>query len=137
MPIRSHGLASFSSIIMLDLAQPDRLWTDLEAVLNGLKQATSKHSSLGQTDEMKELTMQRIDSWERIGVTPTNSERIGHSFVTQIPQVPISQNVVPDDPGKDPGFKESTIDELRSHKDEELLYVLKDTEIRMKFEVVQ
>ncbi|XP_050082588.1 cytoplasmic dynein 2 light intermediate chain 1 [Anopheles aquasalis] len=237
MPIRSHGLASFSSIIMLDLAQPDRLWTDLEAVLNGLKQAISKHSSLGQTDEMKELTMQRIgkdhpdlatlelfpfpiviiggkydifqnldseirkhvsrclrsiahtlgaavlfyssknssltklakdtlnylgfaspsnpfrtavfdpsaplvipfgaDSWERIGVTPTNSERIGHSFVTQIPQVPISHSVVPDDPGKDPGFKESTIDELRSHKDEELLYVLKDTEIRMKFEVVQ
>ncbi|XP_052898049.1 cytoplasmic dynein 2 light intermediate chain 1 [Anopheles moucheti] len=238
MPIRSHGLQTFSSIIMLDLSQPDRLWTDLESVLNGLRQATGKHAAAGQIEEMKSLTAQRIgkehpdlgtlelfpfpivivggkydvyqnldsevrkhvcrclrsiahtlgaalvyyssknsslsklardtmnhlgfgspsnpfraaafdhsspltipfgaDSWARIGVTPSNSERIGHSFSTQIPQLPlVNSAVVPDDPAKDAGFKEATIDELRSQKDEELMYVLKDTEIRMKFEVVQ
>ena len=223
---------------MLDLSQPDRLWTDLESVLNGLKQATAKHAVAGQLEEMKELTAQRIgkehpdlstlelfpfpivivggkydiyqnqdseirkhvcrclrsiahtlgaalvyysaknsslsklvrdtmnhlgfgspsnpfraasfdhssplaipfgaDSWARIGVTPSNSERIGLSFSTQIPQLPIGNGgILPDDPAKDAGFKEASIDELRSQKDEELMYVLKDTEIRMKFEVVQ
>ncbi|XP_052870775.1 cytoplasmic dynein 2 light intermediate chain 1-like [Anopheles cruzii] len=237
MPIRSHGVETFSTIVMLDLSHPDRLWTDLEAVVNGLKQAVSRHASQGQTDEMKNQTVLRVgkdhpdlatlelfpfpivivggkydlfqnldsevrkhvcrclrsiahtlgaavlfyssknsaltklardtmnhlgfgspsnpfrttafdhsaplvipfggDSWERIGVTPTNSERIGHSFSTQIPQVAMTNGILPDDPAKDPGFREPSIDELRSHKDEELMYVLKDTEIRMKFEVVQ
>uniref|UniRef100_A0A182R7R5 Cytoplasmic dynein 2 light intermediate chain 1 n=1 Tax=Anopheles funestus TaxID=62324 RepID=A0A182R7R5_ANOFN len=238
MPLRSHGLQTFSSIIMLDLSQPDRLWTDLESVLNGLRQATGKHAAPGQIEEMKSLTAQRIgkehpdlstlelfpfpivivggkydvyqnldsevrkhvcrclrsiahtlgaalvyyssknsslsklardtmnhlgfgspsnpfraaafdhsspltipfgaDSWSRIGVTPSNSERIGHSFSTQIPHLPLANSaIVPDDPAKDAGFKEVTIDELRSQKNEELMYVLKDTEIRMKFEVVQ
>ncbi|XP_053676475.1 cytoplasmic dynein 2 light intermediate chain 1 [Anopheles nili] len=238
MPIRSHGLGTFASIIMLDLSQPSRLWTDLESVLNGLKQAVAKHAAHGQIEEMQLLTVQRIgkghpdlntlelfpfpiviiggkydvyqnldsevrkhvcrclrsiahtlgaalvyyssknsslsklardtmnhlgfgspsnpfrgavfdhssplaipfgaDSWERIGVTPSNSERIGHSFSTQIPQLPmVDGSGLPDDPAKDVGFKESTIDELRSQKDDELMYVLKDTEIRMKFEVAQ
>lgn len=237
VPIRSHGLKTFAAIIMLDLSQPDRLWTDLECALNGLKQAISKNCSPEEVNEMHAMMKQKIgadhvdintldilpfpvmivggkydifqnidsevkkhvcrclrsiahtigaalifytsknaalskitrdsinnlgfgspssplkttladhnkpivipfggDSWEKIGVTPTNSERIGIHYSTQIPQVGTEKAVIPDDPAKDAGFKERVIDELRSQKDEELMRLLKDTEIRMKFEVVQ
>ncbi|XP_029712477.1 cytoplasmic dynein 2 light intermediate chain 1-like [Aedes albopictus] len=237
VPVRSHGLATFAAVIVLDLSQPDRLWTDLQCILNGLKQAISKNCSAKEVIEMKERMKQKVgidhedlntleilpfpviivggkydafqnvdseikkhvcrclrsishaigaalifytsknaslskmirdamnhlgfgspsnpfkalaldhngplvvpfggDSWEKIGVTPTNSERIGMNYSAQIPQVGTEKVAIPDDPAKDGGFKERVIDELRAQKDDELMRLLKDTEIRMKFEAVQ
>lgn len=237
VPLRSHGLATFSAVIVLDLSLPDRLWTDLECVLNGLKQALEKNCSSKEIAEMEEAMRQKVgvdhvdlntlevlpfpviivggkydqfqnldseikkhvcrclrsiahaigaalifytskntaltkmtrdamnylgfgspsnpfkttaadhngpivipfgaDSWEKIGVTPTNSERIGLNYSSQIPQVGTEKVAIPDDPAKDGGFRERVIDELRALKDEELMRLLKDTEMRMKFEAVQ
>ncbi|XP_001846252.2 cytoplasmic dynein 2 light intermediate chain 1 [Culex quinquefasciatus] len=237
VPLRSHGLATFSAVIVLDLSLPDRLWTDLECVLNGLKQALEKNCSSKEIAEMQEAMRQKVgvdhvdlntlevlpfpviivggkydqfqnldseikkhvcrclrsiahaigaalifytskntaltkmtrdamnylgfgspsnpfkttaadhngpivipfgaDSWEKIGVTPTNSERIGLNYSSQIPQVGTEKVAIPDDPAKDGGFRERVIDELRALKDEELMRLLKDTEMRMKFEAVQ
>ncbi|XP_058454771.1 cytoplasmic dynein 2 light intermediate chain 1 [Malaya genurostris] len=237
VPVRSNGLLTFSAVIVLDLFQPDRLWTDLECALNGLKQAINKNCPSSDLVTMLDLMKQKIgpdhkdistleivpfpvvivggkydlfqsldseikkhvcrclrsiahaigaalifytiknaalskitrdtmnhlgfgspsnpfkttttdhngpivipfggDSWEKIGVMPTNSERIGINYSAQIPQIETDKVAIPDDPAKDIGFKESVIDELRAQKDEELLRLLKDTEIRMKFEAVQ
>lgn len=84
------------------------------------------------------------DSWSSIGVTPTNSERIGLTYSTQIPQLDNGNennsaavaSTIPNDPAKDPGFREAIIDEMRAQKDEELLRLLKDTEIRAKFQTI-
>lgn len=80
------------------------------------------------------------DSWKEIGVTPSNSERIGLNFSTHIPQKDDNEfNEITsfDDPAKDNAFREPAIDELRAQKDEELLRFIRDTEIRSKFEVVK
>ncbi|XP_053696554.1 cytoplasmic dynein 2 light intermediate chain 1 [Sabethes cyaneus] len=237
VPVRSSVLNTFSAVIVLDLSQPDRLWTDLECALNGVKQAVNKHCTSNDITKMLDFMKQRIgvdhddlntleivpfpvliiggkydlfqnldteirkhvcrclrsvthaigaalifystknaslskivrdtmnhlgfgspsnpikttatdhngpivvpyggDSWERIGVTPTNSERIGLNYSAEIPQVGMERAVLPDDPAKDAGFQEREIDELRAQRDEELMRFLKDTEIRMKFETVQ
>lgn len=76
------------------------------------------------------------DSWKAIGVTPTNSERIGLTYSTQIPQTEITDDPVQNDPTKDAGFREAIIDEIRAQKDEELMRLIKDTEIRAKFQAV-
>lgn len=75
------------------------------------------------------------DSWQNIGVGPTNSERIAISYNTQIPQVEDS-TVLPPDPAKDLDFREAVIDELRAQKDEELLRWIRDNEIRNKFQTI-
>lgn len=79
------------------------------------------------------------DSWKEIGVTPSNSERIGINYSTHIPQkdVESSELTSVDDPAKDSAFREPAIDELRAQKDEELLRFIRDTEIRSKFESVK
>lgn len=78
------------------------------------------------------------DSWKDIGVTPSNSERIGINYSTHIPQKGVESNDISlDDPAKDNAFKEPVIDELRAQKDEELLRFIRDTEIRSKFETVK
>lgn len=41
VPIKSHGFDNFAAVIVLNLLYPDRLWGDLEAALNGLKQTVS------------------------------------------------------------------------------------------------
>lgn len=77
------------------------------------------------------------DSWERIGVLPTNSERLGVIYSSQIPQINDGTSTVQqNDPAKDSGFREAIIDELRAQKDEELLRLIKDTEMRGKFETI-
>lgn len=76
------------------------------------------------------------DSWEKIGVTPSNSDRIGITFSTQVPQVEGADPQIPDDPCKDSGFREAYIDELRTQKDEELLRLIKDMEMKSKFETI-
>lgn len=78
------------------------------------------------------------DSWKDIGVTPSNSERIGINYSTHIPQKDVeSSEISLDDPATDNAFREPSIDELRAQKDEELLRFIRDTEIRSKFEIVK
>lgn len=80
------------------------------------------------------------DSWKNIGVTPSNSERIGLTYSTHIPQVEIQSKNSLDatilDPGKDIDFREVVIDEMRAQKDEELMRLIKETEIRAKFQQI-
>lgn len=37
VPLKSHGVTNFAAIIMVDLSQPQRLWSDLEGAYRGLK----------------------------------------------------------------------------------------------------
>lgn len=78
------------------------------------------------------------DSWQSIGVGPTNSERIAITYGERIPQVEVDTNAptVLNDPAKDPDFREAVIDELRAQKDEELLRWIKDNEFRNKFQAI-
>lgn len=54
------------------------------------------------------------DSWQSIGVGPTNSERIAITYGEQIPQVnPDSSTILPtSNPAKEADFREAVIDEL-------------------------
>lgn len=78
------------------------------------------------------------DSWQSIGVGPTNSERIAVTYGELIPQIDtVATDVaLPKNPTKDPDFREAVIDELRAQKDEELLRWVKDNEFRNKFQAV-
>lgn len=75
-----------------------------------------------------------IDSWEKIGVLPSNSERIAITFNSQIQQNKTKENKELDDPAKDSNFREPTIDDLRAIKDEELFRLIKTTEMKAKFD---
>lgn len=79
------------------------------------------------------------DTWERMGVMPTNSEKIAFQFSTQIQQSnkekkESNKEENATNPTKDPNFQEKTIDDLRAMKDEELLRLIKNSEIKMKFD---
>jgi dynein light intermediate chain 2 len=74
------------------------------------------------------------DSWEQIGVLPSNSERIAITFSSQIQQQNKNDEKEISDPAKDSNFSESIIDELRSRKDEELFRLIKNSEMKMKFD---
>lgn len=75
------------------------------------------------------------DSWDQIGVLPSNSERVGINFKSEIPQLIEKSELGNDiDPAKDSNFREPIIDELRALKDEELLRLIKSTEINLKFD---
>lgn len=78
------------------------------------------------------------DSWQSIGVGPTNSERISISYGEMIPQIDTNaaDAAMPTNPAKDPDFHEAVIDELRAQKDEELLRWIKDNEFRNKFQAI-
>jgi dynein light intermediate chain 2 len=240
VPIKSHGLQYFSVIIMLNLAEPNELLSDLESALQGLKQSfTNNYSDAeirqfkdkiiengsyrdnpdintleilpcnvvivgGKYDEFENLdsdvrrhvvkflrsishtigsslvfysskvpslakTVRDLmsnlafgspqnpiraqktdfnepimisalsDTWEKIGVMPSNSERIGIQFSTQIQQNreksdsnKSSELLV--NPATDVNFREAVIDDLRAMKDDELLRLIKNSEIKIKFD---
>lgn len=236
VPIKSHGLRYFSAVIMLNLAEPGELLTDLESALQGLKQSISnnysdnevrqfrdkileqgtfkehpdintlevmpcqivlvgglydkfenldpevkKHvvrflrsvshtlgaalvfystkiPSLAKTvrDVMNNLSFgspqnpirsvktdynepvlisQFSDSWEKIGVLPSNSEKFGIAFSSQIQQNKTNEGrESSDDPAKDPNFREPVIDDLRAMKDEELFRLIRNSEMKVKFD---
>lgn len=73
------------------------------------------------------------DSWEQIGVLPSNSERVGISYSAQVPQQSASNEELPD-PGTDTNFREAIVDELRALKDDELLLLIKNTEMKIKYD---
>lgn len=236
VPIKSHGLRSFSAVIMLNLSEPAELLIDLESALQGLKQSISNNYSDneirqfkdkileqgsfkdhpdinlldimpcstiivgGKYDEFENLdpevkkhvvrflrsvghtlgaavvfystkvpslskTVRDImnnlsfgspqnpirahkidynepilishfsDSWEKIGVMPSNSERIAITYSSQIQQNKATENNKEiTDPTKDPNFREPVIDDLRSMKDEELFRLIKNSEMKVKFD---
>ena len=74
------------------------------------------------------------DSWEKIGVLPSNSERIAITFSSQIQQSKSKENKEISDPTKDLNFREPVIDDLRAMKDEELFRLIKNSGMKVKFD---
>lgn len=75
------------------------------------------------------------DSWDSIGVMPSNAGQIGVVFTSQVPQEQ-EDTTLPPDPAKDPEFAEPRIDTLRAQRDEEMLRFLRDREMLFKFEPI-
>lgn len=80
------------------------------------------------------LISQFSDSWEKIGVMPSNSEKFGIAFSSQIQQNKSNESRESSDPAKDPNFREPVIDDLRAMKDEELFRLIRNTEMKVKFD---
>ncbi|XP_017857147.1 PREDICTED: cytoplasmic dynein 2 light intermediate chain 1 [Drosophila arizonae] len=82
------------------------------------------------------------DSWAQIGIGEIagrcSVERIGATLSVEVPQLQLEKQKqqLPQDPAKDAGFKESIIDDMRAQKDEELAAILRDVNLRGKFESV-
>lgn len=60
VPIKSHGFDNFAAVIVLNLMYPDRLWGDLEAALNGLKQALDTCASKEKIEMWKKNAAKRV-----------------------------------------------------------------------------
>lgn len=63
VPFKSHGLFNFSAIIMIDLSQPQRLWSDLEAAYRGLKDASQiiiANLTIEETNLLYEKAKERV-----------------------------------------------------------------------------
>lgn len=75
------------------------------------------------------------DTWEKMGITPTNAERISFQFSSQIQQnKEKKEHKELSDPSRDINFAEKAIDDLRAMKDDELLRLIKNSEIKTKFD---
>lgn len=60
VPMKSHGFENFSAVIVLNLLYPDRLWGDLEAALNSLKQAFLACASKEMYESMQKSAVKRV-----------------------------------------------------------------------------
>lgn len=60
VPIKSQGFDNFSAIVVLNLLYPDRLWGDLEAALNGLKETISSHSNAEAFSKWHKASEKRV-----------------------------------------------------------------------------
>lgn len=60
IPVKSHGLDNFTAIIALNLAQPDRLWADLEGAIKGLKQTISLYTNAENIVKLQQKAVDRI-----------------------------------------------------------------------------
>lgn len=60
MPIKSHGIERFATIIMLDLSQPQRIWLDLEKALSGLQDAYKKNCSDTMLGKMTQKVKEKV-----------------------------------------------------------------------------
>lgn len=84
------------------------------------------------------------DSWDQIGsVSLLSVERIGSLLATEAPQLnevvrkhSAKSKTHIKDPAKDPGFRESIIDEMRAQKNKELQAIIKESQLRGKFETI-
>ncbi|XP_055902118.1 cytoplasmic dynein 2 light intermediate chain 1 [Eupeodes corollae] len=77
------------------------------------------------------------DSWDRIGSNPISIEQIGWIYCQEVPQTKKSTDTLINDPAKDPGFRESIIDEMREQKNQELAIMIKESQMRGKFETIE
>ncbi|CAO1362895.1 unnamed protein product [Diamesa tonsa] len=90
---------------------------------------------LHKTDYNEPVIISRLtDSWEQIGVLPSNSERINITYSSQIHQKKLSEDKELADPAKDANFREQAIDDARLLKDEELFRLIKNSEMKLKFD---
>lgn len=105
-------------------------------VMNNLSFASPQNPIRTHKTDYNEpiLISQFSDSWEKIGVLPSNSERIAITFSSQIQQNKTKENKEITDPTKDPNFRENVIDDLRTMKDEELFRLIKNSEMKVKFD---
>lgn len=62
VPIKSHGFDNFSAVIVLNLQRPDGLWGDLEAALNGLKQAITTCANKESYEKWQKSAVKRVGS---------------------------------------------------------------------------
>lgn len=60
VPIRSHGIENFYAIIVLDLSEPSHIWVDLEAALNGLREAYKNNCHDSEIVHGRERTRERV-----------------------------------------------------------------------------
>lgn len=60
IPIKSHGLDNFAAVIVVNLLYPDRLWADLEASIEGIKQAITSYVSSEMLEKLKKLAVKRV-----------------------------------------------------------------------------
>ncbi|XP_062121115.1 LOW QUALITY PROTEIN: cytoplasmic dynein 2 light intermediate chain 1 [Drosophila sulfurigaster albostrigata] len=58
VPMRTHGLQQLSAFIMVDLSQPQRVWTDLECAYRGLRD-TAQRMMQSATPEQREYLERR------------------------------------------------------------------------------
>ncbi|GAB0100119.1 Cytoplasmic dynein 2 light intermediate chain 1 [Sergentomyia squamirostris] len=238
IPLRSHNLENLSILLMLDLSEPQRLWTDTNTILNGLKTALKKCLDSSTEAGLKKISQDRVginhkelstldlfpipvyliggrydlfqnkfdpeikkqvcrclravahligasiffytahntsmgkvmkdilshcgfgapvnpmrqilvdyngpicvgfgqDTWDSIGVPPGSLDSIGTLYCRVIPQEEAKEVNLPDDPGKDPGFREPMIDEMRAQRDEQLQTLLKYSELTGRFEKIE
>nr|AAY54788.1 IP11519p [Drosophila melanogaster] len=73
VPMRTHGLQQLAVILMLDLSQPQRFWTDLECAYKGLRD-TAQQMMEKVTPELREILEQR--TVERVGQQNKDSEKL-------------------------------------------------------------
>lgn len=79
------------------------------------------------------------DTWQKISsLGAQNLQSIETNFTSEVTQQKRDKeaDLKINDPAKDPGFRESIIDEMRAQKDEELQRLVKDLQLRSKFESV-
>ncbi|XP_017484487.1 PREDICTED: cytoplasmic dynein 2 light intermediate chain 1 [Rhagoletis zephyria] len=83
------------------------------------------------------------DSWDQIGSAGVLSvERIGSLLAAEMPQLNEAggkkrkTKTQINDPAKDPGFRESIIDDMRAQKDKELQALIKESQLRGQFETI-
>ena len=61
VPLRSHGITNFAAVIMLDLAQPQTLWSDLVAAYQGLKDGCQEMiTKQTEWDNLMEKAKERV-----------------------------------------------------------------------------
>lgn len=129
----SHTLGA--SLIFYSTKIPS-LSKTIRDVMNNLSFASPQNPFRShKTDHNEPVLISHFsDSWEKIGVTPSNSERIAITFSSQIQQNKSKESRETTDPTKDPNFREPVIDDLRAMKDEELFRLIKSSEMKVKFD---
>ncbi|XP_033161966.1 cytoplasmic dynein 2 light intermediate chain 1 isoform X2 [Drosophila mauritiana] len=73
VPMRTHGLQQLAVVLMLDLSQPQRFWTDLECAYKGLRD-TAQQMMEKVTPELREILEQR--TVERVGQQNKDVEKL-------------------------------------------------------------
>lgn len=105
-------------------------------IMTNLSFASCQNSiSMYKTDYNEPILISQLsDSWEKIGVLPINLERIAITYSSKIQQNKSKWKKEITDLTKDSNFCEPVIDDLRAIKDEEIIRLIKNSEIKLKFD---
>lgn len=131
----SHTLGA--SLIFYSIKIPS-LSKTVRDIMSNLAFNSPQHPIRVQKTDFNEPVMISAfnDSWERLVVMPSNSERIGIQFSSQIQQnrEKKENQETSVNPANDVNFRETIIDDLRAMKDDELIRLIKNSEIKLKFD---